>query len=389
MLAYILAIAIAIPSLSLYLSAFFLPELHRQDDFLWSGIGLFYALVLWMCAPLITGGILLGQAASAILILSFGWQTVRLRRAIAHPQEQTDIQGFSFLNWLKSRFGSKSQPQAVPLTSPLEENTTPIPETIPETTTEKLPTELETTKESSETFIEETEAVIPQSQFKETVEETVEETTEDLASLDTEVTASSPMEETKEPPIITQEESQPEIKEKKGFSLKSLFSFGKSKAEPQPKSTTQALDTSELDTENEDELLEATEEKLEVIVDQEEQTAEKVSENKSSSNQPVVEPVNEEISLQSLEEESSEDLASFLLEDEEKTTNESYEIDFEDFVAEDDTETVIDNYQPKNNQSPEIEAIETTLKKVEGKEELDNVSSESSDQSSETPKSNE
>jgi hypothetical protein len=50
MLAYILAIAVAVSSLALYLAAFFLPEVHRKNDFIWSGVGLFYALVLWVCA---------------------------------------------------------------------------------------------------------------------------------------------------------------------------------------------------------------------------------------------------------------------------------------------------------------------------------------------------
>ncbi|MEM7761539.1 MAG: Ycf66 family protein, partial [Cyanobacteria bacterium P01_A01_bin.40] len=54
MLSYALAIAIAISSLGLFLTAFLMSDLHRQDDFLWSGVGLFYALVLWYCAQNIT-----------------------------------------------------------------------------------------------------------------------------------------------------------------------------------------------------------------------------------------------------------------------------------------------------------------------------------------------
>ncbi|MBD1849196.1 Ycf66 family protein [Leptolyngbya sp. FACHB-711] len=79
MLAYILAIAVALGSLSLYLAAFLLPEVHRKYDLIWSGVGLFYGLVLWVCAGRMTGGVLLGQVASVSLIGWFGWQTLKLR----------------------------------------------------------------------------------------------------------------------------------------------------------------------------------------------------------------------------------------------------------------------------------------------------------------------
>lgn len=79
MLAYILAIAVALGSLSLYTAAFLLPEVHRKYDLVWSGVGLFYGLVLWVCAGRITGGVLLGQIASVSLIGWFGWQTLEMR----------------------------------------------------------------------------------------------------------------------------------------------------------------------------------------------------------------------------------------------------------------------------------------------------------------------
>jgi len=91
MLAHLLAIAVALGSLALYLAAFFLPEIHRKSDFFWSGAGLFYALVLWVCAGRITGGVLLGQAASVALLGWLGWQTVTLRRALVAPSQQTEI----------------------------------------------------------------------------------------------------------------------------------------------------------------------------------------------------------------------------------------------------------------------------------------------------------
>ncbi|WP_088893141.1 Ycf66 family protein [Leptolyngbya ohadii] len=97
MLAYILAIAVALASLGLYLAAFLLPEVHRKYDLLWSGVGLFYALVLWVCAGRITGGVLLGQIASVSLIGWFGWQTLQLRFAegeSSRPGERVAVKPF-------------------------------------------------------------------------------------------------------------------------------------------------------------------------------------------------------------------------------------------------------------------------------------------------------
>lgn len=91
MLAYVLALIIGLGSIALYMAAFFFPEVHRKQDFYWSAVGLFYALVLWVCAGRITGGVLLGQVASVVLLGWFAWQTVTLRRALASPDQQTPI----------------------------------------------------------------------------------------------------------------------------------------------------------------------------------------------------------------------------------------------------------------------------------------------------------
>lgn len=91
MLAYILALAVALGSLGIYLAAFFFPEIHRKFDFIWSGVGLFYALVLWVCAGRITGGLLLGQVAGVALL---GWsvtQTLQLRRQLTSSEGQTEL----------------------------------------------------------------------------------------------------------------------------------------------------------------------------------------------------------------------------------------------------------------------------------------------------------
>jgi len=91
MLAYFLALVIGFGSLAIYLSAFFFPEIHRKNDFIWSGVGLFYALVLWIFAPRITGGLLLGHVASVALLVWFGWQTLSLRRQLAPQGQQTPL----------------------------------------------------------------------------------------------------------------------------------------------------------------------------------------------------------------------------------------------------------------------------------------------------------
>ncbi|MBD3881301.1 Ycf66 family protein [Phormidium tenue FACHB-886] len=79
MLTYILALAVGLGSFGLYLSAFWFPAVYRKYDLVWSGVGLFYALVLWVCAGQIKGGVLIGQMASVALLGWYVWQTLELR----------------------------------------------------------------------------------------------------------------------------------------------------------------------------------------------------------------------------------------------------------------------------------------------------------------------
>ncbi len=79
MLTYILALMVIVASAGLYSATFVLPEVSRKNDLAWSGVGLFYGLVLWVCAGRITGGVLLGQMASVGLIGWLGWQTIEAR----------------------------------------------------------------------------------------------------------------------------------------------------------------------------------------------------------------------------------------------------------------------------------------------------------------------
>ena len=79
MLTYVLALVVVLASLGLYSTTFVIPEVSRKNDLVWSGVGLFYGLVLWVCAGRITGGVLLGQMASVALMGWMGWQMVENR----------------------------------------------------------------------------------------------------------------------------------------------------------------------------------------------------------------------------------------------------------------------------------------------------------------------
>ena len=92
MLTYLLALVVGLSSFSLYMSAFFYPELYRKGDLAWSGVGLFYALVLWFSAERITGGVLLGQIAGVSLLGWLGWQAANARWGQASSEQQASIQ---------------------------------------------------------------------------------------------------------------------------------------------------------------------------------------------------------------------------------------------------------------------------------------------------------
>jgi Ycf66 protein N-terminus len=108
MLAYILAVLVGTGSVGLYLSAFFFPEIHRKQDFVWSGAGFFYALVLWIYARQETGGILLGQTTSVALLGWLAWQNLKLRRQLVPVNQQTPLPSTAKI---KEKLGVK---QAVP-----------------------------------------------------------------------------------------------------------------------------------------------------------------------------------------------------------------------------------------------------------------------------------
>ncbi|MEC4895905.1 MAG: Ycf66 family protein [Oscillatoria sp. PMC 1051.18] len=158
MLAYILAIAVALGSFGFYITAFFFPELHRKSDFLWSAVGLFYALVLWVCAGRITGGVLLGQMAGVALLGWFGWQTVTLRRQLTSPAEQTEIspdvrenlQTSPVGGFLKpiTRFLGKKKPEVETTTTTTRETTAEVASDTTKATEETSETTTDMEKEN-------------------------------------------------------------------------------------------------------------------------------------------------------------------------------------------------------------------------------------------------
>lgn len=111
MLAQGLAIAVAMGSTLLFLTAFLFPKLHRQDDFFWSAVGLFYALILWVCAGQMAGAVLLGQLASVILLGWFAWETLRLRQAIIDPSNIPNLDKVSLVGYVKERFSRPVTPK--------------------------------------------------------------------------------------------------------------------------------------------------------------------------------------------------------------------------------------------------------------------------------------
>ncbi len=91
MLAHVLAVLLGFSSVIFYIAAFFYPEVHRRSDIVWSGLGVFYALVLWFCAGQMTITGLLGQVISVVLLLGLGWQTLTVRREKTPIYQQTPI----------------------------------------------------------------------------------------------------------------------------------------------------------------------------------------------------------------------------------------------------------------------------------------------------------
>jgi hypothetical protein len=238
MLAYILAIAIGLGSLALFLAAFFRPKLHRPDDFLWSGIGLFYALFLWLCSEQLRGGILLGQVAGVALVLTFGWQTLKLRLALANPEARAEIENFSLLAWIQNRLGGSSRKKQPSSPIPKIEKAV-APNTTEQPVAEVTQTPAQATTQEIEEPIEETVTPEPEIVSQESIEESA-------------IPVSTPIEEITIKPKAPLK-SKAETPTKSGFSLKKLFGLGKPKSAPKPspskpETITAALDLSEAES---------------------------------------------------------------------------------------------------------------------------------------------
>ena len=146
MLAYILAIAVGLGSFGLYMIAFFLPEVHRKNDFIWSGVGLFYALILWVCAGRVTGALLLGEIAGVSLLGWLAWETLTLRRSLTPVGLQTPLTNTIF---------SKSSPKSQVKPSPDTQETVQV-QTAPslESEAKKSPSESPTIEEVTPSSVE-------------------------------------------------------------------------------------------------------------------------------------------------------------------------------------------------------------------------------------------
>lgn len=107
MLVYLLAIASGSGSLALFLTAFFLPEIHRKGDFLWSGIGLFYALVLWIMAAKVNGGLLLGETAGVAILVWAISQVLQTRWKLV-PLEQRSAPSVELVAKIEKIFSEES-----------------------------------------------------------------------------------------------------------------------------------------------------------------------------------------------------------------------------------------------------------------------------------------
>ncbi len=141
MLAYILAVLVGTGSVGLYIAAFFLPEIHRKQDFIWSGVGCFYALTLWIYARQVTGGIIVGQTASVALLGWFAWQTIKLRRQLVPVNQQTPL---PTKTQIQAQLGLKPSPATKTLAQPKSPTATPQPISAPQppTVTEVAPVEV-------------------------------------------------------------------------------------------------------------------------------------------------------------------------------------------------------------------------------------------------------
>ena len=96
-LSLVLALVVGVGSLFCFSFGFVAPRLYRRQDLVWSGVGLFYALVLWLCAAQIRGAILLGTIANVALLGWLGFQVY-----LARWEQLTEVdKAKGTLKWLR------------------------------------------------------------------------------------------------------------------------------------------------------------------------------------------------------------------------------------------------------------------------------------------------
>ena len=154
----VLAIVVALASLFLFLISFFAPRLYRAQDLWWSGVGIFYALVLWFCSAQIRGAILLGTIASVSLLGWLSTQVYLSRWALLTDAEkgggalkQLQALGQKLSRLLESRPSKTSTPsqQATNQTPEASSPKTDTPKTdTPKTDTPKTDTKAATDAEN-------------------------------------------------------------------------------------------------------------------------------------------------------------------------------------------------------------------------------------------------
>ena len=154
----VLAIVVALASLFLFLISFIAPRLYRAQDLWWSGVGIFYALVLWFCSAQIRGAILLGTIASVSLLGWLSTQVYLSRWALLTDAEkgggalkQLQALGQKLSRLLESRPSKTSTPsqQATNQTPEASSPKTDTPKTdTPKTDTPKTDTKAATDAEN-------------------------------------------------------------------------------------------------------------------------------------------------------------------------------------------------------------------------------------------------
>jgi hypothetical protein len=125
MLANILAVLLGLASVTFYMAAFFYPEVHRRADPVWSGLGLFYALILWFCAGQMTVAVLLSQLVVVALLIGLGWQTLSVRREKTPVYQQTPVVITPEIvgDWAKNKLNQLRIAPAAPVPIRLEKRT--------------------------------------------------------------------------------------------------------------------------------------------------------------------------------------------------------------------------------------------------------------------------